>query len=72
MAAGGVDTQVLAASIVLHTLVPVLAGGPQPQGVPRLVEGEAGEAGADHPPKVGGALLLTQPVLGPARVLSTH
>ena len=69
MVAGSVDTQLLTASIVLGALISVLAGGAEAQGVPGLVEGVAGEAGADHAAKVGGALLLTQPVLGTARVL---
>lgn len=69
MAARGVDTQMLTASVLLGALVPVLAGGPEAESVPRLVEGVAGVAGADHPTKVGGALLLTQAVLSTARVL---
>ena len=69
MVAGSVDTQLLTASIVLGALISVLAGGAEAQGVPGLVEGVAGEAGADHAAKVGGALLLTQPVLGTAWIL---
>ena len=53
----------------LQQVLPVLAGGPQPQLVPGLIEGVAGPAGADHPPEVGGALLLAQTVLGSTRVL---
>ena len=69
MAARGVDTQMLTASVLLGALVPVLAGGPEAESVPRLVEGVAGVASADHPTKVGGALLLAQAVLSTARVL---
>ena len=69
MTARGVDTQMLTASVLLGTLVAVLAGGPLAECVPRLVEGVAGVTGADHPTKVGGALLLTQAVLSTARVL---
>ena len=52
VAAGSVDTQMLTASVVLSTLVLVLAGGAEAEGVSGLVEGVAGEAGADYPPKV--------------------
>ena len=71
MAARVVDTQLLTASVVPRALVPVLAGGPEAEGVSRLVEGVAGVASADHAAKVGGALLLTQTILGPTRVLMT-
>ena len=66
-----VDTQVLTASVVLGALVPVLAGGPEAEGVPRLVEGVAGVTSADHAAKVGGALLLTQAILVTTRVLTS-
>ena len=69
MTAGSVDTQLLTASVVLDTLILVLAGGAEAEGVSGLVEGVAGVAGADHPTKVGGALLLTQAVLSTTRVL---
>ena len=41
VAAGSVDTQLLTASIVLDTLILVLAGGAEAQGVSGLVEGVA-------------------------------
>ena len=69
MAAGSVDTQVLTASVILRALVLVLTGGAEAEGVSGLVEGVAGVASADHAAKVGGALLLTQPVLGTTRDL---
>ena len=72
MTARSVDTQLLTASIVLDTLILVLAGGAEAEGVPGLVEGVARVAGADHSAKVGGALLLTQPVLGTTRVLQVR
>ena len=41
MTAGSVDTQMLTASVVLSTLILVLAGGAEAEGVPSLVEGVA-------------------------------
>ena len=71
-ASRNIEAQVLASSVVLRALVPVLAGGAEAERVPRLVEGVAGVAGADHSSEICGALLLTQAILGATGVLKTR
>jgi len=59
----------LATPVLLLALVLVLASGADPEAQTGLVEVVPGEAGADDSTKVGAALLLTQTIIGAARIL---